>query len=253
LEAPPPSFPQVPTWAEIYPSITGYPSVLQALLAPAATPEKYYQKLVAAAREVGLSDPQVLLGILWHAPLGDGGRSPERWEYFQRLVGTGEKQEGRFTEGGPSRTRDAPPPPDMGNTTRIPETGSADVAGGQWPPVAGYPSAPPETPAAGSQSRQDRTPSADGSGLLKRPAEEDYFDSWTELVRLGRETLLVDRRRYEAMIYELGKLGAWQDFLKGQQRENRHLREKIEAQWNRELEFFRELSSKNGKKGWRVW
>ena len=67
----PPS-PQVPTWAEIYPSITGYPSVLQALLAPAPTPGEYYEALVSAARDAGLMDSQVLLGLLWHAPLGDG-------------------------------------------------------------------------------------------------------------------------------------------------------------------------------------
>jgi hypothetical protein len=78
-------------------------------------------------------------------------------------------------------------------------------------------------------------------------------DTWSELFRLSRDHLVVDRRRYEAMIYELGKLGAWQDFFKGQQRENRNLREKIESQWAKELEFFRQLSSKNDKKGWRKW
>lgn len=79
------------------------------------------------------------------------------------------------------------------------------------------------------------------------------YDSWAELFRLGRDHLIVERRRYEAMIYELGKLGAWQEFLRQQQRDNRQLREKIEAQWARELEYFRQLSFKGDKRGWRKW
>ncbi|MGQ9687468.1 MAG: bifunctional DNA primase/polymerase [Desulfobaccales bacterium] len=245
------STPQVPTWAEIYPSINTYPSVLQALLAPAATPEEYYQSLVAAARKVGLLDPQVLLGILWHAPLGDGSRSPERWKYFQRLVGAWDRQEwqalpqdswptgtGVSADGGLDDLRDS-------------ETAAGEAPVGQWPP-GGYPTVPAGAPTR-SQGRGLKTSAPPGSPNRSRPSEEDYFDSWAEFFRLGRDTLLVDRRRYEAMIYELGKLGAWQDFLKGQHRENRQLREKIEAQWNRELEYFRQLSTKNGKKGWRVW
>jgi hypothetical protein len=254
LEAPAPSSSEVPTWAEIYPSITGYPSLLQALLAPAATSEQYYKSLVAAAHEVGLYDPQVILGILWHAPLGDGGRTAERWEYFQQLVGRSEDQPSHLAKRGPAQSHITPPLPGMVNAPRGPEAGSdSGIIDDQWPPVAGYPSAPPGEPAAGPpRHRSERLP-ANGAGSQHQADKEEYFDSWSELFRLGRDHLVVDRRRYEAMIYELGKLGAWQDFLKGQNRENKQLREKIEAQWSRELDFFRQLSSKNGKKGWRVW
>jgi hypothetical protein len=254
LESPIPPGSQVPTWSELYSTITGYPLLLQALLAPAATPEEYYQTLVASAREAGLSDPQVLLGILWHAPLGDGVRTPERWEYFQQLVGRGEGRPGHLPPRGPAQGRLTPPPAGVVSPPRVPETRSeSGIPGGQWPPVAGYPSAPSEEPAAGGRGPRNGRHPVRGAGYQRQTDTEDYFDSWAELFRLGQDHMVVDRRRYEAMIYELGKLGAWQDFLKGQGRENKQLRDKIEAQWTRELEFFRQLSSKNGKKGWRVW
>lgn len=254
LETPGPTGAEVPTWAEIYPSITGYPSLLQALLAPAPTAEQYYKSLVAAAHEVGLYDPQIILGILWHAPLGDGGRTPGRWEYFQQLVGSGEGPPRQVAQRGPAQSRPTPPPPDAVNPPGISEAKSdPGFSESDWPPVANYPSTSPGEPAAGPPRRNSERLPANG-GSPPRPADkEEYFDSWSELFRLGRDHLVVDRRRYEAMIYELGKLGAWQDFLKGQNRENKQLRDKIEAQWARELDFFRQLSSKNGKKGWRVW
>jgi hypothetical protein len=254
LEAPEAPGAQVPTWSEIYPTITGYPSLLQALLAPAATPEEYYQTLAATAHEAGLHDSQVLLGILWHAPLGDGARTPERWEYFQRLVGHSDGQPDQGPRRTPARGRVTPPPAGLITPPRIPETGSEPgIAEGQWPPVAGYPSAPPGEPTAGVQLPKNGRHSTNGAGYQRQKDKGEYFDSWAELFKLGRDHLVVDRRRYEAMIYELGKLGAWQDFLKGQNRENKQLRDKIETQWARELDFFRQLSSKNGKKGWRVW
>jgi hypothetical protein len=253
LEESPPSSPQVPTWAEIYPSITRYPSVLQALLAPAPKPDDYYQALVAAAREAGMDDPQVILGLLWHAPLGDSSLLTQRWEYFQRLVrgdADGE-QEKYLPEQRAPRKRSVPPPQGWGESQ---ESSASGGNNGGRSKEAGFPSAPPAPPppVAGNPRREEiRRPN--GNGRVRPPEGEEYFDSWSELFRLSRDHLVVDRQRYEAMIYELGKLGAWQDFFKGQQRENRNLREKIESQWAKELEFFRQMSSKNDKKGWRKW
>ena len=249
LEAPGSSPPQVPTWAEIYPNITRYPSVLQALLAPKAKPEEYYQALVAAARESGLDDPQLIMGLLWHAPLGDAGHLPQRWEYFERLVrGDGEDQEHHLPERRQPRTRSMPPP-GRGSSFQSPGTESeASPANGEVSRRAGVPG-----PSPGTQLHREEARPVNGNGRSRLQERDEYFDSWAELFRLSKDNLEVDRRRYEAMIYELGKLGAWQDFFKGQQRENRNLREKIESQWAKELEFFRQLSSKNEKKGWRKW
>jgi hypothetical protein len=121
--------------------------------------------------------------------------------------------------------------------------------------VAGFPSPPPSAPTPPAESRVSGNGSrqTNGNGRGSLPEDEEYFDSWSDIFRFSRENLVVDRRRYEAMIYELGKLGAWQEFFKKQNRENKGLRDKIESQWSRELEFFRQLASKNDKKGWRKW
>lgn len=254
-EAALPASPQVLPWSEIYPRITAYPPVLQALLAPAATPEDYYQHLVAAARGVGLTDPQVMLGLLWHAPLGEGIALPRRREYFQQLV----RQAGaggpgtRLPERRASR-RGAPGP--LGPSGGEPEETSAPPGRGgaldgdfPTPPATAAPASVPEAP-----ERRHEPLQGNGNGRRTSPeAEEEYIDSWGEFLRLSRDTLVVDRRRYEAMIYELGKLGAWQEVGKREHRENCRLREKIEARWNRELEFLRQLQVKTDKKGSRRW
>jgi hypothetical protein len=250
-----PSFPQVPTWAEIYPSITGCPAVLQALLAPAATPEKYYEALVAAARSSGLEDPHTLLGLLWHAPLG-GGQMSQRFEYFRGLIGQSQRKpvENHPPLQDDSLTGNVPASSDLGKAS--PEesaTTGASQEGRQ--PEAGFPGPPSGAPSppVGVRRSRDENQGSKGNGRGTVPEGEDYVGSWAEFFRFSQENLVVDRRRYEAMIYELGKLGAWQEFFKKQQREHKGLREKIEAQWSRELEYFRELASKNTKKRWRKW
>jgi hypothetical protein len=252
LEESTPSVPKVPTWAEIYPSITRYPGVLQALLAPAPHPEDYYAALVSAARQAGLADPEIILGLLWHAPLGDSSHLTRRWGYFQRLVREGAEgeQENDLSEPRSSQQSREPAfpagPEDQkvaaDNTNR---DGSAKADG------FAEASPPPLPPAASPRREEGRR--RNGNGRFRLPEGEEYFDSWSELYSLSRDHLIVDRRRYEAMIYELGKLGAWQEFFKGQQRENKSLRQKIESQWAKELEYFRQMSARNEKKGWRKW
>jgi len=252
-ETVPPIIPQVPTWAEIYPNITSYPAVLQALVAPSKRPEDYYRSLVKAAREAGLDDHQLILGLLWHAPLGESGNQTQRWEYFQRLVrgDDDEDQERHVPERGSRRpqARSSLPESDHDFSSLEAESG-ADSDNGEAFPEAGLPGPPPSV---GTQLRRGEGRRSNGNGRIPHPEGDDHIDSWADLFRLGRDNLVVDRQRYEAMIYELGKLGAWQEFFKGHQRESRNLREKIEAQWSRELEFFRQLSAKNDKKGWRKW
>lgn len=243
------AIPQVPTWAEIYPQITKYPTVLQALLAPSPSPEEYYLNLLAAARGVGLSDAQILMGILWHAPMGDGGQISNRGEYFKKLVELTASGRERLTQG------TAESRPEATREGREPSLGPA-VADKEPRDRGGVPSAALRPSGlwqrAGSKDKSSHGSSTPGSNHFQEESEEMY-DSWAELFRLGRDHLIVDRRRYEAMIYELGKLGAWQEILRQQQRDNRQLREKIEAQWARELEYFRQLSLKGDKRGWRKW
>jgi len=77
---------QIPPWEEVYQRISRWDTVLKALLAPAASPEEYYQGLLQAALAVGLTEAPLLLGLLWHAPQGDARQRPERWQYLQGLV-----------------------------------------------------------------------------------------------------------------------------------------------------------------------
>ena len=56
--------------------------------------------------------------------------------------------------------------------------------------------------------------------------------------------MIVERRRYEAMIYELGKLQAWQEIGKQERREKKMLNLKLEAQLAREVDYLRHLLQK---------
>jgi hypothetical protein len=66
-------------------------------------------------------------------------------------------------------------------------------------------------------------------------------DSWHEFIRASQENLIVERRRYEAMIYELGKLKVWQEICKQERREKKSLNLKLEAQLAREVDYLRHL------------
>jgi hypothetical protein len=77
--------PQV-SWRELYCIIAPFEAVLQAFAHGEASMEDYYGELFRAALEAGLTDPDLLLSLLWHAPLGDARQRPERWAYLQELV-----------------------------------------------------------------------------------------------------------------------------------------------------------------------
>ncbi len=81
--------PEIPSWEEIFPLLSPHSLLLQALLAPADSAEEYYQAIFQAALEVGLRDPALLLGLLWHAPRGDALKQPQRWDWLADLVTSG--------------------------------------------------------------------------------------------------------------------------------------------------------------------
>jgi hypothetical protein len=52
----------------------------------------------------------------------------------------------------------------------------------------------------------------------------------------------------------LGKLGALHDFFKREHRQNKRLKDKLESEWVKELEYLRHLVTQKNKKGWyRLW
>jgi hypothetical protein len=78
------------TWQEIYCLAAPYPPLLQALSAATPLLDDYYQGIIQAAWAEGLTTPEVLLPLLWHAPQGDVRRNPERWERLKKGVLAGQ-------------------------------------------------------------------------------------------------------------------------------------------------------------------
>jgi hypothetical protein len=74
------------SWRELYCVISPFEAVLQAFAHGEASMDDYYEKLFRAALEAGLTDADLLLSLLWHAPLGDARQRPERWSYLQKMV-----------------------------------------------------------------------------------------------------------------------------------------------------------------------
>lgn len=250
--------PLMPPWTEIYPLISGHPEVLQALLEPAPTSESYYLHLLQTAKAVGLENPQVLFGLLWHAPLGNSHSHPHRTEYLSALV--------KRTLAGVEESLPWQPEPALNAGAAAAPCDQPSDGGG--PPDGAWPQdnlpglSPPRHSAEGSPlaaASRERMESpglgkpANGRGVVQ-PGWHDIYEAWTEMCRFSHENLVVERRRYEAMIYELGKLGALSDIFKRENQQNKALREKLESQWTKELDYLRQLVGQKTKKGWyRSW
>jgi hypothetical protein len=87
-------------WQEIYCLVSPHEPLLQALFASYPSMPEYYQGILAAAAAVGINAPEVLLSLLWHAPLGNAGQHSEKWEYLQKLVAPAQDQPAAVTSRG---------------------------------------------------------------------------------------------------------------------------------------------------------
>jgi hypothetical protein len=238
--------PVIPAWEEIYPAIASHPTLLQALMNPAPSPESYYQHLLAAAREVGLQESQVLLGLLWHAPLGDARERPQGWKYLQELL-LGGVVAGRLQGGGLQDDKPGQSPGFLERMRAIARDPGRSVESRRSPPA-------PEgdvdsRPLSGHTAISFEWPGEEQPGPGYKPGgprqgKEEPGDSWQEFVRASQENLVVERRRYESMIYELGKLQVWQEICKQERREKKTLNLKLEAQLAREVDYLRQLLKK---------
>lgn len=237
--------PAIPAWETIYPAIASHPRVLQALMSPAPDPESYYQCLLATALADGLRAPQLLLGLLWHAPWGDARERPQRLQYLQRLLSReglaaercGESpcddRRGQYAVSGAQLQTDesrriTDPHHD---SSQLGDDYGYEVAGGNAEPAPEW--------------RAER-PGADRQKSGRHWQGDGEFDAnWQEWLRASQESFIIERHRYEAMIYELGKLQAWQEIGQQERRENKRINRKIEAQLAKELEYLRNLFRKN--------
>lgn len=246
-----------PDWEEIYRAITPYPVVLQTLLAPAADVAEYYMQVLHTALSVGLTDPHILLGLLWHAPLGDARNRPRGLRELQNLIAATHKEQSQMAL---ERV-----------TTLLQELQGAFAAlgaGGQRPAASPPPPPPPRPGPSPSPIQYNYAPPQIQSDAWQKPAEkfappqlrqdpfvpESYEQPAMRVLWRPRENISVERDRYEAMLYELGKLGAWYEVQKDVSKENRTLKEKIESQQQKEISRLRRLCAQNlnqkKDKGW---
>jgi hypothetical protein len=210
---------------------------------PAPSPESYYQHLLAAACAIGLKEPDLLLGLLWHAPLGDARERPQGWKYLQQLLNrgvlAGRLQEGCLQDDEPGQSQATGEP-----IRAISQESRRGLDSGHSPPsVKGdYCRRAASAPTAlSSDWPGDERPAPRRKPSTPQQGNGESGDSWQEFVRASQGNLIVERRRYEAMIYELGKLKVWQEICKQERRENKNLNLKLEAQLAREVDYLRQL------------
>jgi hypothetical protein len=239
--------PVIPSWEKIYPVIAPHAIVLQALMSPAPTPESYYQRLLAAALAGGLQDPQVLLGLLWHAPLGDARERPQGLQYLQQLLNrkslTGDLSEARLhdDEAHQATATRSQLQAISGESKRL-----VDSRHGPQRVGGDYDSRASSGPIGIAPDwRGEEPPSKKQKPVDPRQRNGEFADSWQELFRASQENLIIERHRFEAMIYELGKLQVWQEICQQERRKNQRLSKKLEAQLAREVDYLRSLLKKN--------
>jgi hypothetical protein len=235
--------PVILAWEKIYPAIAPFPVILQALMSPALSRESYYQRLLETARAQGLQDPQLLLGLLWHAPLGDAREQPQGWKYLQQLLNRGRLGEQLNATGGNSRS------PVMGPQIQAPpEEPVRSIDPRPSAPMVGeslFSLASSGHPAVPSDWRSDENPSPSHKSKGPQRDNGEFGNGWQDFFRASQENLIIERRRYEAMIYELGKLQVWQEICQQERLENKRLNRKLEAQLAREVDYLRHLLKNN--------
>ena len=250
-----------PAWEEIYGAVAAHPEVLQVLLAPAADVEDYYLRVLNTALDAGLTDPQVLLGLLWHAPQGDARSRPRGLQELQNLIaGTRQEQPQNAIERVTSLLQEL-----QGAFAALGAMGQGQAPAAGPPPPPPPPPPPRQAPPPVSynypppRSQEELRPkNPDRVGLPRRAKEQNlpevYEPPAMRVLWRPRENIAVDRDRYEAMLYELGKLGAWNEIQKDFQRENKSLKDKLDSQQQKEISRLRKQCTENQNqkkdKGW---
>ena len=234
--------PAIPSWEEIYPEIAPHPMLLQALMSPAPSPETYYQHLLETALAGGLQEPQLLLGLLWHAPLGDVRERPQGWQYLQQLLNRGGLAGGANGDGPDDGAHQALA--GRAQLRALPEEPSRLSNFRQGSQPAGGDNGNRHAATAPDWCAQEHMPKNQPIGGFSHSSWE-FGGSWQELFKASQENLVVERHRYEAMIYELGKLQVWQEICQHERRENQKLHRKLEAQIAQEVDYLRNLLKKN--------
>jgi hypothetical protein len=250
--------PDIPVWEDILAHIASHTRLMQTLLTPASDSEEYYRNLVAEAQAAGLRDQRLLLGLLWHAPLGKARHESQSLEWFKNLIKEREDDSGipdasqiqkqladlvkelSRTLAGINKEREdslkdtfknpysTPPQPDQFNLKKK-----------SWPIL-------PQILTMEREPEDSHLVRPQRGTTAEKPA--------TGLIQPSIYTpgeIPVDRKKYEAMIYELGRLGGLQKVNDRTVREANSLKEKVEAQRQDEINHLRQLvREKKDKKWW---
>ena len=149
---------RVMPWDQVYALIAPHEDLIRTLLTPTAAVPAYYRELAHLARQAGISDPEELFALLWHAPQGDARNSPDRLSFIRELTAAAKFDAGR-----------------------------GQVA---LPPGFSPGAMPQEVPFPASEPVPKSQPSSN------------------DLVEFMENRVVLDRSRYESMIYELAELTA---------------------------------------------
>jgi hypothetical protein len=201
--------PEILSWKEIYHLISPYEGVLRALLAPVASQGEYYQAVLDAALAVGLKSHEVLMGLLWHSPHGDAKDRPEGLAYLQEMV-----SRSRQVRANGSNQRSFREELEARMHIDQIEVVSLVPSPGDYRPQVFLEPLPPIGPGAGSSSWPELRKPEEAALRKTYPIDDDNCQVFAEDPPPPGETVLLERNRYEGLLYELGKLSNTVDELK---------------------------------------
>lgn len=242
----------IPSWEEVLAQIASQARLMQHLLTPAADFDSYYQTILQEARAIGLVDQRLLLGLLWHAPLGSARHDPQKLPWFQDLIQEVDQEE----------VQEAPQIQNQLNDL-IKELSKtlADLNKERKAtlkesfPTSRLMSAPGLETESHPSLPKDHAPGAGPAESLRRQgltgvASESPSVCFVYPGAFLQGEIPVSRKQYEAMIYELGRLGALQKYNSRTVREANSLKVKIEAQRQEEINHLRQLVREKKPKKW---
>ena len=244
----------IPAWEEILTHIAAQARLMRELLTPTSDPEGYYRSLLREARVTGLMDRRLLLGLLWHAPLGTARHDPQKLSWLRELIQETDQEKIPVS-----------PEPRQELTDLVKELSRtlADLDKERQATLKDSFTATSPIPAAPAGVRPENE---SRRTLAKSPAPTSAMEAscnrnigmtfdrpavcFVSPEVFSQGEISVNRKHYEAMIYELGRLAALQKFNNQAFRETKSLKEKIDAQRQEEINHLRQLVRDNKTKKW---
>jgi len=246
----------IPSWEEIVTQIASQARLMQNLLTPAADSESYYRTILQEARAVGLVDQGLLLGLLWHAPLGTARHDPQRLPWLQGLIQEIDQEEVQDDPQIQKQLTDIIK--ELSRTLVDLNKERKAIFKENLPAPCSIPAAPagtslekefrlitPKVPAPGAGPEEALRRQATTGVRTESPAVCFVYPG-----AVPQGAIPVNRKQYEAMIYELGRLAALQKHNNQTVREANSLRAKIEAQRQEEINHLRRLVREKKPKKW---